>query len=145
MLVRGPIWESIKKRVLKPHFGLESRVKRPAYKPTTVARKSQMGFRKGQPVFILDDPEGNAWAMQASSLIVDPNLTFDLLPTLGSKLKLAPGWKFRVQVLDQDLTIKAVDRNRTHRAGRFGKHLRPVRQWNHLAALDAAPGLHEPC
>jgi len=80
-----------------------------AYKPTTVARKSQMGFGKGQIVFILDDPEGNAWVMQASSMIVDPNLTFDQLPSLGSKLKPAPGWKFRVQVLDQDLTIKAVE------------------------------------
>ena len=47
--------------------------------------------------------------MQASSMIVDPNLTFDQLPSLGSKLKPAPGWKFRVQVLDQDLTIKAVE------------------------------------
>jgi hypothetical protein len=80
-----------------------------AYKPTTVERKSQMGFGKGQTVFILDDPDGNAWVMQASSMIVDPNLTFDQLPTLGGKLKPAPGWKFRVQVLDQDLTIKAVD------------------------------------
>jgi len=80
-----------------------------AYKPTTVARKSQMGFGKGKPVFILDDPEGRPWVMQAYSLIVDPSLTYELLKNLGSKLKLAPGWKFRVQVLDQDLTIKAVN------------------------------------
>jgi hypothetical protein len=50
-----------------------------AYKPTTVARKSQMDFGKGKPVFILDDPEGNPWVMQAYSLIVDPNLTYDPL------------------------------------------------------------------
>ena len=29
-----------------------------AYKPTTVARKSQMGFVKGQPIFMLVDPTG---------------------------------------------------------------------------------------
>ncbi len=80
-----------------------------AYKPTTVARKSQMGFVKGKPVFILDDPEGNPWVMQAYSLIVDPNLTYDALASLGSKLKLPPGWKFRVKVLDEDLTIRAVN------------------------------------
>ena len=27
----------------------------------------------------------------------------------GNKLKLPPGWKYRVKVLDQDLTIKAVN------------------------------------
>jgi hypothetical protein len=27
-----------------------------AYKTTTVARKSKMGFSKGQPVFMLEDP-----------------------------------------------------------------------------------------
>jgi len=80
-----------------------------AFKPTTVARQSHMGFEKGKPVFILDDPEGNPWVMQAYSLIVDPNLTYDSLASLGSKLKLPPGWKFRVKVLDKDLTIRAVN------------------------------------
>ncbi len=79
------------------------------YNPTTVARKSQMGFLKGQPVFILETPDGMPWVMQAYSSIVDPNLTYEGLKDLDEKLKLAPGWKFRVKVLDQDLTIKAVD------------------------------------
>jgi hypothetical protein len=79
------------------------------YKPTTIARKSQMGFGKGKPVFILDDPEGNPWVMQAYSLIVDPNETYDSLKDLGSKLKLPAGWKFRVKILDEDLTIRAVN------------------------------------
>ena len=72
-----------------------------AYKPTTVARKSTMGFDKGKPVFILEDPQGNPWVMQAASLIVDPSETYDSLKDLGSKLKLAPGWKFRINVIDQ--------------------------------------------
>ena len=79
------------------------------YKPTMVARKSQMGFARGKPVFILDDPDGNPWVMQAYSLIVDPNQTYESLKDLGRKLKLPAGWKFRVKVLDQDLTIRAVD------------------------------------
>ncbi len=47
--------------------------------------------------------------MQAYSDIVDPNLTYDQLEKLGDKLKLAEGWKFRVKVLDRDLTIKAIN------------------------------------
>ena len=39
----------------------------------------------------------------------DPNLKYDSLKDLGNRLKLPPGWKFRVKVLDQDLTIRAVD------------------------------------
>ena len=79
-----------------------------AYKPTTVARKSRMGFAKGQPVFILESPDGMPWVVQAYSLIVDPNLMYADLQTLDTKLKLAAGWKYRVKVLDQDLTIRAV-------------------------------------
>ena len=80
-----------------------------AYKPTDVHRKSVMTFEKGKPVFILDDPQGTPWVMQAFSDIVDPNLSYGQLEKLGDKLKPAPGWKFRVAVLDRDLTIKAVD------------------------------------
>jgi hypothetical protein len=80
-----------------------------AYSPTTVARNSQMGFVKGQPVFMLEDPSGMPWVMQAYSSIKDPNLTYADLQTLDKKLKLAPGWKYRVKVLEQDLTIRAVD------------------------------------
>ena len=80
-----------------------------AYKATTVHRKSTMTFEAGKPVFLLDDPQGTSWVMQASAQIVDPTLTYDQLDKLGDKLKSAPGWKFRVKVLDRDLTIKAVN------------------------------------
>jgi hypothetical protein len=80
-----------------------------AYKPTQVHRKSSMTFLKGAPVFMLEDPDGMPWVMQAFSDIVDPNLTYGDLETLGTKLHLAAGWKYRTKVLDQDLTIKAVN------------------------------------
>jgi len=67
------------------------------------------GYAKGQTVFILDDPDGTPWVLQAYSLIVDPNLTYEELQTLDKKLKLAPGWKYRVKVLDQDLTLHAIN------------------------------------
>lgn len=80
-----------------------------AYKPTTVARASVMHFDAGQPVFILDDPDGTPWVMQAFTTLVDPDLTYDTLKDLGSKLDLADGWSFRVKVLEEELTIKAVE------------------------------------
>ena len=80
-----------------------------AYHPTTVHRASQQGYAKGQTVFILDDPSGTPWVMQAYSRIVDPTLSYADLPKLGTRLKLPPGWKFRVKVLDQDLGIGAID------------------------------------
>ena len=46
------------------------------YKPTTVERKwARQGYAKGQTVFILDDPQGTPWVMQAYSLIVDPPIS----------------------------------------------------------------------
>jgi hypothetical protein len=49
------------------------------------------------------------WIIKSYSLIVDPNLTYADLQTLDKKRKLAPGWKYRTKVLDQDLTIRAVN------------------------------------
>jgi hypothetical protein len=80
-----------------------------AYKTINAVRNSSMTFEKGKPVFILEDPSGTPWVMQAYSMIVDPKLTYDDLANLGSKLKPPAGWKYRVKMLDQDLTILAVN------------------------------------
>ena len=53
--------------------------------------------------------DGKMRVMQAYSLILDSGLTYEGLQTLDRKLKLAPAWKYRVKVLDQDLTIRAVN------------------------------------
>lgn len=79
------------------------------YKDTIVHRKSKQGYAKGQMVFILDAPDGTPWVMQASSKIIDKNLSYEDLKTLNTKLKLPPGWKFRTKVLDQDLGIGAIN------------------------------------
>jgi hypothetical protein len=77
-----------------------------AYQPTTIERKTEFGFNKGKPVFILDDPQGKSSVMKSAGLIVDPDQKFDQLTDLGSRLKPAPGWKFRVQVLEEDLILR---------------------------------------
>ena len=75
------------------------------YKPLQSHRKSSLLFKKGKPVFVLQDPEGTPWVMQAFGQIVDPSLTYDSLRDLGEKIKPPKGWKYRVAVLDQDLTV----------------------------------------
>ncbi len=79
------------------------------YKTTQVHRKSHQGYKKGQTVFLLDDPQGNVWVMQAYSRIVDPTLSYDELKTLNSKLELPEGWNYRTRVLDQDLGVGAIN------------------------------------
>jgi hypothetical protein len=75
------------------------------YKNITVKRHTHFGFDKGKQVFVLDDPEGNPWVMKSMSLITYPDQKFDELGTLGSRLKLPAGWKFRAPVLEQDLIL----------------------------------------
>ncbi|MCG6881029.1 MAG: hypothetical protein LJE96_18050 [Deltaproteobacteria bacterium] len=75
------------------------------YKPLKSHRKSTFTFEKGKPVYILDDPEGTPWVMQAFGRIIDPALSYDALKNLGDKLKPAAGWKYRVVVLEKDLVI----------------------------------------
>jgi hypothetical protein len=50
-----------------------------AYKSIQSHRKSSMTFHKGNPVFILDDPEGTPWVMQAYSMFVDTSVNYDTL------------------------------------------------------------------
>jgi hypothetical protein len=76
-----------------------------AYKAIQSHRKSTMHFDKGKPVFILEDPDGTPWVMQAYSAIVDPSITYDALKDLGSKLKPPAGWKYRVVTLKEDLIL----------------------------------------
>ena len=78
---------------LKPYTALQSH------------RKSTFSFAAGKPVFIMEDPDGTPWVMQAWSKIIDPTLTYDDLKNLGSKLKLPEGWKFRVATPDKELIV----------------------------------------
>ena len=72
-------------------------------------RDTDMTIWKGSRVYILDDPDGNSFVMKSASLIKDPNQKFEDLKDLGSRLKLAEGWKFRSKVLDQELVFKTKD------------------------------------
>ena len=85
--------------------GLSTKPGEAAYKNITVGRHTRFGFDKGKQVFILEDPDGNPWVMKSFSLITHPDQKFEDAGTLGSRLKLPPGWKFRAPVLEQDLVL----------------------------------------
>jgi hypothetical protein len=76
----------------------------PPYTPMTPSRHSKYEWLKGSEVYLLRDPNGKVWIMQAYTNLVDKSLTMADLPNLGSKLKLPPGWKYEVKTLDRNLT-----------------------------------------
>jgi hypothetical protein len=90
------------------HLPLGMRHHPQPYHQTTIERDTRYSYRAGRPVFILDDPKGGAWVMQAYSGIVDPSLALGDLAGLGSRLKLPEGWSFRSEVLDRELVVQPV-------------------------------------
>jgi hypothetical protein len=79
-------------------------MKLPTYTERLVPRAIEWGFRAGSDVYELIDPRDYVYVLQSSSQRVDRNLTIEQLPDLGSRLRLPPGWRYRVQTLQQDLS-----------------------------------------
>jgi hypothetical protein len=78
-----------------------------AYVPTTIERKSAIGYNKGTQVFLIDDDKGTTWIMKGFEVGLKPQYTFEEFaadPASRFK-KLPPGWKYRTKVLDQDLKL----------------------------------------
>lgn len=75
------------------------------YKPVQVERRTKFGFNKGKPVFVLDTPTGETFVMKSLSLEEDKTQTYESLTSLGSRLRLPAGWKFRIATLDKDLVL----------------------------------------
>lgn len=76
-----------------------------AYQPSVAARNLKFVWKKGSQVYLLRDPGGKVWIMQAYSALIDKSLTAADLPKLGSRLKLPPGWKYEVKKLDRELAF----------------------------------------
>ena len=80
-----------------------------SYSIMPALRDTDMTIWKGSRVYILDDPDGDSFVMKSAGLIKDPNQKFEDLKNLGSRLKLAEGWKFRTKILQQELVFKTKD------------------------------------
>jgi hypothetical protein len=80
-----------------------------SYVVTKVQRDSSMSFYADRPIFILTDPNGTPYVMQAAAMIVNPNLTYQDLFTLNTQLKNPPGWTYKTKVINQTLTIVPIN------------------------------------
>jgi hypothetical protein len=78
------------------------------YKPMKIARKSGLGWKKGNTVLLLDDAEGNTWIMKGFQLGLKPQYTYKQFVAAGRSQfkKLPSGWKFRVKTLERNLNEK---------------------------------------
>jgi hypothetical protein len=78
------------------------------YKAMIIARKSGLGWNKGNKVLLLDDAEGNTWIMKGFQQGLRPQYTYEEFLAGGASQfkKLPPGWKFRVGTLRKDLIEK---------------------------------------
>jgi hypothetical protein len=77
------------------------------YVVNTVQRNTIYTFKKGLQVFELTDPSGNVYVMQSYSQQIDPSLTLEKLPDIGSTNQLPAGWSYAARRLTEDLTLTA--------------------------------------
>ena len=82
--------------------------KRIPYTENTVQRQNRYVYERGKNVYELVAPSGNIYVMQSYSQEVDETLNEPALLTLGERLKLPQGWKYRTRTLDQDVLIQNV-------------------------------------
>ena len=80
---------------------------RTPYTDRTVARGNTWRWQRGRRVYELVAPGGDVYVMQAYSQIVDPHQTIGQLSTLGRRLDLPPGWRYRTRKLRHDLAVGA--------------------------------------
>lgn len=78
------------------------------YREHHVNRQTTWIYKSGKPVYELINPKGQVFVMQSYSVQKSPQ-TMASLSTLGSKLKLPKGWRYRTDVLRQNAELKAID------------------------------------
>jgi hypothetical protein len=101
----GVKFNLLAKMQMPADFDFEQDQSSRAYRPTQIHRVSTYGFGRGRPVFLLRSPDEITWVMQTFTDHVDHALTESTLPSLGTRLNLAVGWRFKTASLDRDLTI----------------------------------------
>jgi hypothetical protein len=93
---------------VKDAMGKEKDKPFPPYTEAHPSRHSKYAWKQGSEVYLLRDPDGKVWIMQAYTNLVDKSLTLAELPEVGTKLKLPPGWKYEVKTLDRELSYEPV-------------------------------------
>jgi hypothetical protein len=77
------------------------------YTERTIKRHNVWHWRKGRRVFQLLAPDGSTYVMQSYAQIVDPAQTLADLGSLGERLDLPRGWRYRVRRLGKPFDLTA--------------------------------------
>jgi hypothetical protein len=80
-------------------------LKRAPYADRTIKRDNTWRWKRGRLVYELVAPGGDVYVMQAYSQIVDPKQRIGDLRSLGKRLALPEGWRYRVRRLRHGLAI----------------------------------------
>jgi hypothetical protein len=77
------------------------------YTERTIDRRNSWRYRPGRLVYELLAPGGDRYVMQSYAQIRDRRLTLGALPSLGRRLALPSGWRYRTRRLRRDLVLSA--------------------------------------
>jgi hypothetical protein len=77
-------------------------IHRHPYSEQSILRTTVYVYDAGREVYELIASDGTTYVMQSYSLQIDPTLTEADLPTLGDRLVLPEGWRYRARRLDQE-------------------------------------------
>jgi hypothetical protein len=80
---------------------------RAPYTDRVIERDNTWRWQRGRRVYELVAPGGDVYVMQAYAQILDPSLTIGKLRTLGRRLDLPAGWRYRTRRLTRDLALGA--------------------------------------
>ena len=73
------------------------------YFPGYIHRDNSFTYNQGSEVYLLDAPGGEIFVMQSYNAHTNDGLATEQSPaTLGPRLTLPEGWKFRVRTLDRE-------------------------------------------
>jgi haloalkane dehalogenase len=76
------------------------------YTEQPVRRTTVYVYDQGREVYELVAPDGTTYVMQRCSLAIDPTLTEADVPTLGARLQLPAGWRYRVRRLAEEWALR---------------------------------------
>jgi hypothetical protein len=77
------------------------------YTDRIVERRNTWRWKRGRVVYELVAPGGDTYVMQSYSQIQDPKLSIGKLRSLGRRLALPVGWRYRVRRLSRPLALAA--------------------------------------
>jgi hypothetical protein len=80
------------------------------YTDRTINRRNTWRWNRGRRIYELVAPGGDVYVMQSYAQIRDPKLTIRKLRSLGRRLDLPSGWRYRTRRLRRPLVLVAVGR-----------------------------------